>query len=143
MPSLVEFGSVVLEKRIFFNFVSVFSLFSNYLPLEKSGTLHLYKFESPSPKDALCQIWVNLAQWSLRRNFSILSMYFQNFVTWKRAWAFIWTKLNPVHPMILCAKFGWIWLGGSGEEDFLILSMYNYHPLDKGGALLLNILESH
>ena len=30
----------------------------------------------------------------------------------------------PLHPRMLCAKFGWKWLSGSGEEDFWILSMY-------------------
>ena len=34
-----------------------------YLPLEKSGALHLNKLESPSPKDALCQVWLKLDQW--------------------------------------------------------------------------------
>ena len=46
MLSLVEIGPVVLEKKIF-NFVNVFSLFHNYLPLEKGGALHLNKIESP------------------------------------------------------------------------------------------------
>ena len=47
----------------FFNFDNVFSLFRNYLPLEKGGALHLKKLESPLPKDALCQVWLKLAQW--------------------------------------------------------------------------------
>ena len=34
-----------------------------------------------------------------------------------RAWPFIWTNLNPLHPRILCAKFGWNWPNGFGEED--------------------------
>ena len=54
-------------RRGFFNFVNVFSLFRNYLPLEKGGVLHLNKLESPSPKDALCKVWLKLAQWFLRR----------------------------------------------------------------------------
>ena len=62
MPSLVEIGSVVLEKRIFFNFINVFSLFRNYLPLEKGGDLHLKKLESPSPKDAFGQVWLKFSQ---------------------------------------------------------------------------------
>ena len=53
----------------FFNFVNVFSLFRNYLPLEKSGALHLNKLESPLPKDALCKVWLKLAQWFWRRWF--------------------------------------------------------------------------
>ena len=46
-----------------------FSLFPNYLPLEKRGALHLNKLESPSLKDALCQVWLKLAQWFWRRRF--------------------------------------------------------------------------
>ena len=49
-------------RRRFFNFVNVFLLFRNYLPLEKGGVLHLNKLESPSPKDALCQVWLKSAQ---------------------------------------------------------------------------------
>ena len=55
--------------RRFLNFVNVFSLFRNYLPLEESGVLHLNKLESPSRKDALCQIYLKLAQWFWRRRF--------------------------------------------------------------------------
>ena len=54
-------------RRRFLNFVNVFSLFPNYLPFEKGGALHLNKLESPSPKDALCQVWLKLAQWFWRR----------------------------------------------------------------------------
>ena len=88
MPSLVEIGSVVLEKKIFFNFVNVFSLFRNYLPFEKDGALHLNKLDFPSPKDALCKVWLKLAQWFWRRRFFlILSMYFRYFIIispWRR-----------------------------------------------------------
>ena len=46
-----------------------------------------------------------------------------------------------------CAKFCWNWLSRSGEEDFLksvwVFSEFrNYLPLEKGGALHLNKLES-
>ena len=47
-------------------------------------------------------------------------MYFHYFVIispWKRAEPFIWTNLNPLHPRMLCAKFGWNWPSSSGEED--------------------------
>ena len=97
-----------------------FSLFRNYLPFEKDGALHLNKLDSPSPKDALCKVWLKLAHWFWRRRFFlILSMYFRYFIIispWKRAGFFIWTKLNPLHPRMLCAKFGWKWLSGSWEE---------------------------
>ena len=63
-------------------------------------------------------------------DFKISSMYFHYFVIispWKRAGPFIWTKFNLPHPRMLCAKFGWNWLSGSGEENFLILSMYFHY----------------
>ena len=46
-------------------------------------------------------------------------MYFHFIVIispWKRAGPFIWTNLNPLYPRMLCAKFGWNWPSGSGEE---------------------------
>ena len=55
------------SRRRFFNFIIVFSLFRNYLLLEKGEALHWNKLESPSPKDALCQVWLKLAQWFWRR----------------------------------------------------------------------------
>ena len=45
-------------RRRFLNFVNIFSLFRNYLPLERGVGLHLNKLESTSPKDALCQVWL-------------------------------------------------------------------------------------
>ena len=66
-------------RRIFLKFVIVFLLFRNYLSLEKGVALHLNKFESPSPKDALFQVWLKLAQWFWRRIFfnfvNIFSLY--------------------------------------------------------------------
>ena len=61
VPSLVEIGPQWFLRRRFFNFVNVFSLIRNYLPLEKGGALHLNKLKSPTPKDALCQVWLKLA----------------------------------------------------------------------------------
>ena len=47
-------------RKRYFNFVHVFSLFLYYLHVEKGGAPHLNKLESPSPKDALCQVWLKL-----------------------------------------------------------------------------------
>ena len=52
MPSLDKIDRVFLEKKFFFNFVNIFSLFGNYLPLEKGGALPLDKLEFPLPKGA-------------------------------------------------------------------------------------------
>ena len=65
LNSLILIFKTVMENR-FFNFVNVFSLFA----FEKDVTLHWNKFEFPSPKNALCQVWLNVAQWFSRRRFS-------------------------------------------------------------------------
>ena len=77
---------------------------------------------SPSPEDALCQVWLKLAQWLWRRRYLnfrqiIYFRYFLIISPWKGAGSFIWTNLNPLHPRMLCAKFGWNWPSGSEEED--------------------------
>ena len=73
-------------RRIFLNFINVFLLFHNYLPLEMGMALHLNKLESP-PKDALCQVWLKLADQVWRRiilnfvkAFSLFCNYVQNFL---------------------------------------------------------------
>ena len=48
-------------RRRLLNFINVYSLFHNYLPLEKDVAVDLNIFESPSPKDSLCQVWLKLA----------------------------------------------------------------------------------
>ena len=43
VPNLIDIGPLVLEKKIFLNFINVFSLFCKYLPLEKEVALYLNK----------------------------------------------------------------------------------------------------
>ena len=63
-------------RKIFLNFVNVFSLYRNYLPLEKNGALHLKILKSPSPKDALCLVWLKLAQWFWKKIFKFRQCIF-------------------------------------------------------------------
>ena len=51
-------------RWVFFNVVNVFPF---YLPLENGVVLHLNNLEPPLPKDALCYVWLNEVQWSLKR----------------------------------------------------------------------------
>ena len=67
MPNLVEIGQVILEKKIF-KFRKYIFANSNYLPLEKGVALHLDKLESPSPKDALCQVLMKYGTFEIHRN---------------------------------------------------------------------------
>ena len=48
-----------------------------------------------------------------------------------RALPFIWTNLNPLHPRILCDKFGWNWPSGSGEEDENVKSLQTDRRRDR------------
>ena len=57
----LKFAQWFLRRR-FLNVINAFSLFRNYLPLEKGVILHLNKLEFPSPKDALCQVWLKLVK---------------------------------------------------------------------------------
>jgi hypothetical protein len=68
MPSIIEIGLLVLGKKILKKNFSVFLLFCDYLPLEKSNLLHLNNLEPLPPKDDLCQVWLKLAQWFWRRS---------------------------------------------------------------------------
>ena len=63
-----------------------------------------------------------------KKNINFMRIYF----------FFIWRNLNPLHPRMICAEIGWNWLIGSGEEDFLISSMYFHYfiiifPLERAG----------
>ena len=48
------------RRRFFLNILNRNLLFHYYLPSKKDVALHLNKLESPSPKDALCQVWYKL-----------------------------------------------------------------------------------
>ena len=52
------------------NIFKIILHFRYYLSLVKAMALHLNKLESPPPKDALCQVWLKLAQWFLRRSWT-------------------------------------------------------------------------
>ena len=88
------------------------------------------KLESPSLKYALSLIWLKFANrlWRIRKIFFLIStIYFRYFVVislCKKALPFIWTKLNPLHLKMICAKVGWNWPSGAGKEihfDFVNL----------------------
>ena len=86
-------NSVVLKKIL--KFCQCISLFHNYLLLEKGGALHLNKLESPSPTDALCQVWLKLAQFVLemqifkfRNEFSLFLYH----LALEKVGPFIWTN---------------------------------------------------
>ena len=97
-------------RRRFFNFVNEFLLFRNYLPLKKDGALHLNKTESPSPKIALCQVWLKFAEWFWRRRFlNVVNVFslFCNYLPLEKVGALHLNKIESPSPKdVLCQ----VWL---------------------------------
>jgi hypothetical protein len=96
---LIEFGQLVLEKKIFKKFQCIFTLLL-LSPLGE-GHLHLNKLESSTPKDDLCQVWLKLAQWFWRRRFlndPAPFLHFCNYLPLKEDLALYLNKLEfPSH----------------------------------------------
>ena len=91
--------------RRFLNFVNVYSLIRNNLPLENGRVLHLNKIESLSPKDDLCQVWLKLAQWFWRRLLNFL-LLFRNYLHLEKGEALQLNKLESTLPKdALCQVF--------------------------------------
>ena len=112
-------------------------------PLEKGVGLHLNKFVSPTPKDALCQVWLKLAQWFWGRRFlSVGNLFLHLLLSYTLGEGHGPTTSH--HIELLCAKFSWNWPNGSGVDDFKMLIIYfcYYLPLEKSVVLHLNRLES-
>ena len=59
VPSLVEVQLWIWRWR-FINIINIFSLFYQYISLEKGMALYLIKLESSTSKNALCQVWIML-----------------------------------------------------------------------------------
>ena len=79
---LIEIALVVQERTFFKIHPGIFSLFRNFLPLEKVRGLHLNKPESASRNDLLCQVCLKLTQWSWRRFLNFINVFwlFRNYL---------------------------------------------------------------
>ena len=136
-------------RKRFFNFVNVISRFRNYLPFEKGGALHLNKLISPSHKDALCQVWLKLAQWfSRRRFFNFVNVFslFRNYLPLGKDGALHLNKPESPSPKDalcqVCLKLAQRFWRRRFFHFVNVFSLFRYsHPLEKGGTLHLNKLE--
>ena len=62
-------------------------------------------------------------------DFEIASICFRYFVIispWEKAWSFIWIKLNPLQPGILCARFGLNWPSVSPEKKIFKFRLWEW-----------------
>ena len=101
MSSLCEIGQVVLEKKIILNFINVYLLFHNYLPLEMGVTFHLNKLESPSLVTQGCivlslvEIGPFVQEQKIFKNFINEFYYFLIIYPWKRTGPLIYPTVRP------------------------------------------------
>ena len=117
LPSLLEICPAVREKRIF-KFCQKYFRYSFIVSPWKNKALHLNKLDHPRMHCA--KFGWNWFSRSGKEEFVISSMCFRFIVifsSWKKTKPFIWINLNPLYQRMLCAKFGWNWPSGSGEED--------------------------
>ena len=79
---------------------------------KKDVTLQFKNIESPSTKDALCQVLLKLALWFWRKILNFINVFL--LLRWNLKEVFFGGG----------GMFGWIWSRGSGGEDFKISFMY-------------------
>ena len=81
-----------------------------------------------------------MVQWFWRKVFNFVNVFslIEIISPWKWAGALVWIILNPLHPRMLCAKFGWNWPSGSEEKIFkycqCIFDTSLLSPLSKGSG---------
>ena len=115
-------------------------------PWKRVGLLiYLNKFECPSPKDALCQVWLKLASWFWRRFvnfvnvFSLFLGYLPLEIGWGHSFEQTWIPLTQG-----CIVPSLVEIGPEVLEKMIFKCCQCIFaiPLEKGGALHLNKLES-
>ena len=90
VPSVVEIGPVVLEKKMHYRYFVVISPWKRAWPfMSQLRSLH---------QGCFVLVWLKLAQWFLRKrflNFVYESSLFRSYLPWKRAWSFLWKTEIP------------------------------------------------
>ena len=79
---------------------------------------YLKNLESPSTKDALCQIKLKLTQWFWSKRLLKFDgfLYFVKTFSWTRT-LFISTNLSPLNQLACVPSLCWNWTSGSWEKD--------------------------
>ena len=103
---------------------------TQYLLFEIWMVLYLNKLDSPSPKDALCQVWLKLAQWFWKRRFlNKLKAFslFRNYLPLEMGMALHLNKFESPSPtrMLSLVEIGPVAL----EEKMKMCKVY--HNIDK------------
>ena len=120
VAGLIDIGPVVLEKKIFKFRQCIFCYFVIISTWERAGPFIWTNLNPLHPRIHCVKLVWKLTHWFLRRflNFFNVFLLFRNCLPMGKDRALIWTNLNSLQHRMLCAKFGWNWFSGSGEEDF-------------------------
>jgi hypothetical protein len=79
-------------------------------------SLNLHYFRKLSCKYEL--FWLCGSQGKKNSMISPNFCIFMSISPLKRIWTFIWTIQNSLYPRMICTKFDWNWLAGSGKYFF-------------------------
>ena len=117
----------------------MFLQFRNYLLLEKGVVLHLNTLECPSPKDALCKVWLKFTLWFLRRflDFGDEFLLFCNYLSLLKG-VVIQSQENWISFPQWCFMPSFVVIGSvvlennSFEFRQCIFAISSYLPLEKG-----------
>ena len=101
---------------------------------------YLNYFQSPSPKGALCKVWLKLSKWKRLLNIGKAFLLLPNYLPFVKDVTLDLNKLKSLHPKMKLAQ--WFW-----KRIFLnfvnIYSLFrNYFPFEMGLKLHLNNLDS-
>ena len=118
VPSLLENWPWVLEK--IFKFRYCILLFRTYLTWKRVGPFIWTNLSPHNPRVLCAKFSWNMHTGSSEEDFlnlvNVFSPFF-NHLPFKKTRPLVWTNLYLLHPGMLCAKFGWNWPSGSGEEN--------------------------
>ena len=103
-----------LEKKDYFKLVNEFWQFPYYLSMEKGMALYLNKRNFPSPKDAVCNCFVEIGLVVLFFNFLNLFLLFCNYLPMEKGVAHLFHELKfPLPKNALCQVLlklaQWFW----------------------------------
>ena len=107
-------------RRGFFNFVNVFHYFVIISPWKRLGPFIWTNLNPLHPCMLCAKFRCKLTQWFSRRFFNFVNVIslFRSYLSLEKGIHFVHlNKIEIPPPKDTCAKFGWNWLSGSGEED--------------------------
>ena len=122
----IELSSIDSVKHIFYNFDIISTRRRVWLFIWKHLNHHHpsmlrakfgWNWSSGSEEDDFL---------SFQYNFNIFAII----SPWERVLLFIRSNVNPLHPMIFCAKFGWNWPSGSWEKEENVKSLQTDRQTD-------------